>query len=939
LPPLESLGNFDLVARAVVEIPASRGNTPLSSTCPNCGAPRETDALFCARCGRNFSTEFKGTPLAEVKEVTDTFRRLRESVGDRYEIERELGRGGMATVFLARDIKHDRQVAIKVLHPELSASIGADRFEREIKLAAKLQHPHILGLYDSGNADGLLYYVMPFVKGESLRDRLDREKMLPVEDAIRLTLEICGALQHAHDAGIVHRDIKPENILLAHDHALVADFGIARAANEAGQQKLTQTGMAVGTPVYMAPEQSSGDIVGPTADIYSLGCMLYEMLAGEPPFTGQNAMAIMAKHLMEQVPSVRVVRNIVPEEVENAIFFALAKAPVDRPRTAQVFAEMLGTPLGTTATMRVMRGSAMMRGSMAMRRTPSGSVYDMQAMVEPTPVAVWKRPSTIVAGLAIVASASMGFWALNRDRSGAVAADPNARRIAVLYFDDLSADSSLGPVANGLTEGVIRSLSRVSQITTLSSGASQAVRGMRARDSIATRLKVGYLVAGDLELRGDRVAVNYTLHNSTGGRIGRPGRLEVARDSVALVQDSLATRVAELIRAEVFPEIQLQEQRADTRSNAAWLAVQDGAARQQLALARRAANDVPGSDRLFDEADSTFALAEGLDPKWVEPVVRRAALAYARSRLYGADAAQIRPWVQRGIGHADRALAINREDPDALEISGTLRFWAFLSRVVGGAEGEQWLARSIADLEASKKHNPNQAGAWNTLSAAYYQIPGQGVTQAYAAAQRAIEADEFLSSIMLTRTRLFNAAYDLGLTDQADQACRELEARYAGTERAVRCRLYLQAASGRARYDIDRVWRLTDSLVAAAPRDSARQRLVGGTFAAATIAQEARRLRASGDTADAAFAQVLADSARRVARRYFGDAIVDQARDVAMYSAFASGVIGDRDEVFRKLRIWLAVDPARAKGLAAEPGWFFREYASTPEWERTVGRP
>ena len=874
-----------------------------------------------------------------MKEVTDTFRRLRESVGDRYEIERELGRGGMATVFLARDIKHDRQVAIKVLHPELSASIGADRFEREIKLAAKLQHPHILGLYDSGNADGLLYYVMPFVKGESLRDRLDREKMLPVEDAIRLTLEICGALQHAHEAGIVHRDIKPENILLAHDHALVADFGIARAANEAGQQKLTQTGMAVGTPVYMAPEQSSGDVVGPTADLYSLGCMLYEMLAGEPPFTGQNAMAIMAKHLMEQVPSVRVVRSVVPEEVEHAIFVVLAKAPVDRPKSAKEFAELIGTPIGATATMRVMRGSAMMRGSTAMRRTTGPGGVDVQ-YYDAAPVAVWKRPSTIVATIAIVASSAMGFWALS-DRGGdAVTTDPNARRIAVLYFDDLSADSSLGPVANGLTESVIRSLSRISQITTISSGGSQAVRGMRARDSITTRLKAGYLVSGDLEPRGSRVVINYRLESATGGRIGSPGRLDVSRDSVALIQDSLVARVTDLIRSNVFSEIQMQEQRAATRSNAAWLAVQDGAAREQLASARRAAGDLPASTRLLDEADSVFALAEGLDPRWAEPVVRRAALAYARSRLFGNDPALIRPWVQLGVGHADRALAIDPKDPDALEISGTLRFWAYLTRVVGGAEGEQWLARAIADLERSKDENPNQAGAWNTLSAAYYQIPKEGVTRAYTAAQRAIEADEFLSSIMLTRARLFNAAYDLGLTDQADQACRDLETRYPGTERAVRCRLYLQAVPGRERYDIARVWRLADSLVAAAPRDSARQRLVGGTFAAATIAREANRLRGGGDTVAA---RVLTDSARAVARRYLGDAIVEPARDVAMYSAFASGVIGDRDEVFRKLRIWLAVDPSRAKGLAAEPGWFFRAFASTPEnipeWERTVGRP
>ena len=328
----------------------------LPPTCANCGTPLDPDAVFCSRCGLNVTREFKGTPVTAMSaEVSDTFRRLGDALGDRYVVESELGRGGMATVFLARDVKHDRAVAIKVLHPDLSASIGAERFEREIRLAAKLQHPHILGLYDSGAADGLLYYVMPYVKGESLRDRLDREKMLPVDDAIRIALEVCSALGHAHEQGIIHRDIKPENILLSGDHALVADFGIARAATEFGQQKLTQTGMSVGTPVYMAPEQSTGDAVGPTADLYSLGCMLYEMLAGEPPFTGPNAMAIMARHLMEVPPSVRVVRNTVPEEIEETIYAALNKAPVDRPQNAAQFAELMGTPLGSTSTMRIMR--------------------------------------------------------------------------------------------------------------------------------------------------------------------------------------------------------------------------------------------------------------------------------------------------------------------------------------------------------------------------------------------------------------------------------------------------------------------------------------------------------------------------------------------------------------------------------------------------------
>jgi serine/threonine-protein kinase len=310
----------------------------------------------------------------------------------------------MATVYLARDVRHDREVAIKVLDPDIAASIGGERFEREIRLAAKLQHPHILGLYDSGSADGLLFYVMPFVKGESLRDRLDREGQLPIEDALQIALEVADALGYAHTHNIVHRDIKPENILLSNGHALVADFGIAKAAAEGTAQKLTQTGMAVGTPVYMSPEQSSGDVVGPTADLYSLGCMLYEMLAGEPPFTAKSAMALMARHAMESVPSIRIVRQTVPEEVEDAIFAAMAKVPADRPQTAAQLSEMLGAGFGmgtTTARRAAIRATAT-------RRVPTGANVQYQTQE----VVPWYRKRAVIAGTGVLVAAllGLGLW-------------------------------------------------------------------------------------------------------------------------------------------------------------------------------------------------------------------------------------------------------------------------------------------------------------------------------------------------------------------------------------------------------------------------------------------------------------------------------------------------------------------------------------------------
>src|SRR5438094_191819 len=272
--------------------------------------------------------------------------RLRIALADRYALERELGRGGMAVVFLARGPRHDRAVAIKVLRHEIAAALGAERFLREIQIAAKLHHPHILPLYDSGAAGDLLYYVMPYVEGESLRQRLDRETQLPLDDALAITRQVAGALAYAHSHDVVHRDIKPENILLESGEAVVADFGIARAITAAGGDNLTQTGFAIGTPLYMSPEQGSpGGALDGRSDVYSLACVLYEMLAGHPPFMGGTAQAILARHTVDPVPPLRTARATVPTAVEQALGRALAKLPADRYATALQFAEALGGPV------------------------------------------------------------------------------------------------------------------------------------------------------------------------------------------------------------------------------------------------------------------------------------------------------------------------------------------------------------------------------------------------------------------------------------------------------------------------------------------------------------------------------------------------------------------------------------------------------------------
>ena len=279
--------------------------------------------------------------------MTALLDRVRTALADRYDVEREIGQGGMATVYLAQDLKHHRPVAVKLLHPHLAAHLGPDRFLREIQIAARLQHPHIVPLYDSGQAGDLLYYVMPFVSGESLRQRLERETQLPFEDATRLARTVAVALDYAHRNQVVHRDIKPENVMLHEGEALVTDFGIAKAISVAGKETLTQTGISVGTPAYMSPEQAGGETeLDGRSDIYSLGAMLYEMLTGVAPFTGPTAQSIIAKLFTESARPLHERREAVPDWLERAVMTSLTKTPGERYGTAAQLAQALTWPMG-----------------------------------------------------------------------------------------------------------------------------------------------------------------------------------------------------------------------------------------------------------------------------------------------------------------------------------------------------------------------------------------------------------------------------------------------------------------------------------------------------------------------------------------------------------------------------------------------------------------
>jgi eukaryotic-like serine/threonine-protein kinase len=324
--------------------------------------------------------------------VSAPVERLSAALSDRYRIERELGAGGMATVYLAHDIKHERDVAIKVLHPDLGAALGADRFLSEIKTTAKLQHPHILPLLDSGAADGQLYYVMPVVTGETLRARLERERQLPIAEAVRIAREVASALDYAHRQGVIHRDIKPENILLHDGQAIVADFGIALAVQQAGGARMTQTGLSLGTPQYMSPEQAMGEkTIDARSDIYSLGAVAYEMLAGDAPFTGGSVQAIVAKVLSERPTSLHTLRDTVPEGVESAVLTALAKLPADRFATAAEFGAAIGDGVSSGARMRVSPGNAR---ALARARRMNVGMAGAVILALLAAASAWLRPAT-----------------------------------------------------------------------------------------------------------------------------------------------------------------------------------------------------------------------------------------------------------------------------------------------------------------------------------------------------------------------------------------------------------------------------------------------------------------------------------------------------------------------------------------------------------------
>jgi tRNA A-37 threonylcarbamoyl transferase component Bud32/TolB-like protein len=442
--------------------------------------------------------------------VTDVTS-LGAALAAQYTLERELGRGGMATVYLAHDLRHDRRVALKVLHPELAATLGPERFQREIRLAARLSHPNILPVFDSGEAAGRLWYAMPYVAGESLRQRLGQEAQLGVAEVVRIAGQVAAALAHAHGRGIVHRDIKPENILLSGDQALVADFGIAKLLDAASGEPLTETGLSLGTPAYMSPEQGSGGRVDARSDVYALGCVVYEMLAGTPPFTGPTAQAILARHAVDEVPPLRTVRMSISAAVEHAVTRALEKVPADRFASATAFAEALGADHGPP----------------------------------PANPRLSARSVKLALGLVVgTVTASGAVW-LSRP-TAAPAVVPSASSIAVLPFVASAGDTALVRLGRDLAVTVSASLSgvggvrtadRLSIATATANGPSLSA-GQGA--ALARRLGASSVLRGTLVGAGTSVRLDLGLYTTEGlAPLAEGITVTADRDSIGVLTDSV----------------------------------------------------------------------------------------------------------------------------------------------------------------------------------------------------------------------------------------------------------------------------------------------------------------------------------------------------------------------------------------------------------------
>jgi eukaryotic-like serine/threonine-protein kinase len=593
---------------------------------------------------------------------SDAQTRVTEALSGRYRVERELGRGGMATVYLAEDVRLGRRVAVKVLRPELAAALGPDRFAREITIAAGLQHPHIVPLFESGESQGLLYYVMPFVEGETLRQRLSRTGPLTLDETSRITREVALALSHAHAQGLIHRDIKPENILLSGGTAVVTDFGIAKAISAAGGDRMTQTGVAIGTPEYMSPEQASSvDQIDARSDVYSLGCVTYEMLVGEPPFRGPSAMAVLARHSLDPVPSVRTVRSAIPTAVQGVLEKAMAKVPADRYESALDFADALAR--ASTGPVTVEVAAPTVAGREGRRR--------------------W----LLVAGALVLLAAVAGYFGLRPVRPDADATP----MIAVLPLENLGTPDDQH-FADGLTDEITSRIGSINGIGTISRASAAHFAGRdRSLREVGKELGVGYVLTGSVQTErradgsGEVRVVPHLVQVSDGHDLwSQSYTVALAPGEIFKVQASIAEQVASQLNVRLVGSERATRQTAVTHDMSAYEAFLRGEALDNQRYAE-------GPMR---QAIAEFSRATTLDPTFLDAFAKLGELQSMYYYLFDRS-----PERQRLASEAvDHALALDSTAAEARLARGYLFYWV---------QGD--FARALVEFSEAKSAQPNNS--------------------------------------------------------------------------------------------------------------------------------------------------------------------------------------------------------------------------------------
>lgn len=847
--------------------------------------------------------------------TSDLRDQLQSTLGDAYRIERELPGGGMSRVFVAEESRFGRRVVIKLLPPELAGGVSTERFRREIELLGKMYHPRIVPILAMGEEGNLLYYTMPFVAGESLRDRLDREKQLPVDEAVRIAREMAEALGYAHRLGVIHRDVKPGNVLLAGDSAVVTDFGIARAVERSAQRlSVTSSGFTLGTPTYMSPEQAAGHRdLDARSDLYALGCVLYEMLAGEPPFTGPNPQAVIARHMSDTPRSIRLVRREVPEHLERLVMRLLAKSPADRYPTAERVAELLGHPDRMSVVARRLlpdtpRGAA--RAGMAAATVLAAAVVGTLA---------WTRARDVAA--TALGAAQMGREAASLGN----AADPT--HLAVLYFDAPAGDARLAAIAGGITRDLIYSLSHVPGLTLTSARGVQGLRGLGdasapghgARvDSMLHALRVGTVVDGAIEPVGDSLRVEVHVADARTMVEKDVSRVTIPRAELVTLRDTVVRLVAQRLRRALGGEVQLRAWRAGTRSDSAWRLRQEA---EQL-LEDEATMPRGGESRgravaLLVRADSLLARASQLDARWGEPVVARGRVALALAERQRDDAGAVRTATGRARALAREVVAAHPGDARGEELLG-LYWYTAATRLRGSATATAWDS-AAAHLRAAVASDPQLASAWNSLSIV---LQAQGDhAGAVAALGRAVDADAYLRNDARTTNRLVFTQLFAGQGEAARTTCARARPRVARTEYLAGCDLAVLGWIGRGPRDVREAW----EALARIERDGSWAKVgrispEGRFYVAAVLAR-------SG----------LSDSARSVTRATRATLVGAGAPGEATTNEAAVHVLlGDRDAAIAALAGTVRGNPGAVAQITALP-WFAPLHGD-PRYRRLVSR-